>query len=107
MLNIRLNGDMMEVVDSFKYLGSCFSSDGGVKGDVCMRIQEGVKAFDAMKKVWNERNVTLEVKRELYERIVVPTVMYGSETWAMRAEEKNKLDVTEMNCLRSIVCVVL
>merc|ERR1712121_55348 len=102
MLNIRLNGDMVEVVDSFKYLGSCFSSDGGVKGDVCMRIQEGVKAFGAMKKVWNERNVTLGVKRELYERIVVPTVMYGSETWAMRAEEKNKLDVTEMNCLRSM-----
>lgn len=102
VLNIRLNGEVMEVVDSFKYLGSCFSSDGGVKGDVCMRIQEGVKAFGAMKKVWNERNVTLEVKRELYERIVVPTVMYGSETWAMRAEEKNKLDVTEMNCLRSM-----
>ena len=44
----------------------------------------------------------LGVKRELYERIVVPTVMYGLEAWAMRVEERNKLDVTEMNCLRSM-----
>ena len=37
MLNIRLNGDRMKVVKSFKYLGSCFNSDGGVKG---MRVRE-------------------------------------------------------------------
>ena len=102
MLNIRLNGDRMELVDSFKYLGSCFSSDGRVKGDVSMRVHEGVKAFGAMARVWNERSVSIGVKRDLYERIVVPTVMYGSESWGMRVEERNKLDVAEMNCLRSI-----
>ena len=34
MLNIVLNGERMEVVNSFKYLGTCFSSDGGVKEGV-------------------------------------------------------------------------
>ena len=28
ILNIRLNGGRMEVVDSFKFLGKCFSRDG-------------------------------------------------------------------------------
>ena len=32
----------------------------------------------------------------------MPTVMYGSETWGMRREERNKLDVSEMQCLRSM-----
>ena len=36
-----------------------------------------------------------------FERIVVPTVMYVSESWGMRVE-KNKLDVVEMNCLRNM-----
>ena len=48
------------------------------------------------------RSVTLGVKRELYERIVMQTVMYGSESWGMRLEERNKLDVAEINCLQSI-----
>ena len=91
----------MEVGNSFKYLGSCFSSDGGVKEDVSMRVGEGMKTFGAMKRMWSGRSVTVSVKRELYERIVVPTVMYGSESWGMKVKERDKLDVAEMKCLRS------
>ena len=46
--------------------------------------------------------VTWGVKGELYERMVVPTVMYGSGSWGMRVEERSKLDAAEMNCLRSM-----
>ena len=102
LLEIMLNGERMEVVTSFKYLGSCFSSDGGVKEDVSMRVGEGMRTFGAMKRMWSGRSVSLRVKRELYERIVVPTVMYGSESWGMKVEERNKLDVAEMKCLRSM-----
>ena len=102
LLDIMLNGKRMEAVDSFNYLGSCFSSDGGVKEDVSMRIGQGMRTFGAMKRMWNGRSVSLRVKRELYERIVVPTVMYGSESWGMKAEERNKLDVAEMKCLRNM-----
>ena len=35
-----------------------------------------------------------------YERIVVPTAMYGSKTWGVKREEKKKLDVSEMQCFR-------
>ena len=43
LFNIELNGERMEMVNSFKYLGSCFSSDGGVKEDVSMRVGEGMR----------------------------------------------------------------
>ena len=33
---------------------------------------------------------------------MVPTVMYGSEAWGLRVEERRKLDVMEMRCLRSM-----
>merc|ERR1711875_161267 len=72
LLDIMLNGKRMEAVDSFNYLGSCFSSDGGVKEDVSMRIGQGMRTFGAMKRMWNGRSVSLRMKREQYERIVVP-----------------------------------
>ena len=49
----------------------------------------------------------MEVKRKLYEGVVVPTALYGSETWGLREEERRKLDVFEMGCLRSICGVTL
>ena len=67
-----------------------------------MRIGEGMRTFGAMKNMLSYRSVSLNVKKELYERIVVPTVMYRSETLGMKREKKNKLDVSEMQCLRSM-----
>ena len=78
------------MLNSFKYLGSCFSSEGGVKGDVSMRMGEGIRTFGAMKKVWGG-SVTLGVNRELYERIVAPTVMYGAESRGMRVKREISL----------------
>ena len=43
-----------------------------------------------------------EVKLELYERVVIPTVVYGSEMWSLSASERRKIEVFEMMCLRNI-----
>ena len=47
----------------------------------------------------------MNVKRELYERVIVPTVTYGSELWGMRVAERQKVNVFEMKCLRSMAGV--
>ena len=38
------------------------------------------------------RELYVRIMRELYERIIVPTVMYGSESWSMKVEKRDKLD---------------
>ena len=40
------------------------------------------------------------LRKFLQEKVVVPTVMYGSESWGMKATERQKLNVFEMKCLR-------
>src|SRR5215469_4732352 len=42
------------------------------------------------------------MKRRVFESIVIPKVMYGSETWSLDAKERNDLEVFEMKGLRSI-----
>ena len=51
---------------------------------------------------WKENMLSREVKRELYERVVMPTMLYGSETWSLGAQERIKLKVVEMMCLRNM-----
>ena len=47
----------------------------------------------------------MNVKKVLYEKVIVPTVTYGSECWGMRVGERQKLNVFEMRCLRSMAGV--
>ena len=47
------------------------------------------------------------VKRTMNERIVVPTVLYGVETWSLNAKEKRRLNEMKINCLRSICGVTI
>ena len=101
-LNVRLNGERLEEVDSFKYLGSQIGRGGGVEEDVNFRVGEARKVAGAMKRLWRNEGMGMEAKKVLYEGVVVPTVLYGSETWGLREAERRKLDVFEMGCLRSM-----
>ena len=44
----------------------------------------------------------METKRGIYEGIVVPTALYGSEAWVLEKKVKKRTDVAEMSCLRSM-----
>ncbi len=41
----------------------------------------------------------MSAKRRLYKGIVVPTALYGAETWNMGAAERRRLNLIEMRCL--------
>lgn len=46
--------------------------------------------------------MSLQAKIGMFEGIVVPTVLYGCESWALNAEERKRIEVMEMRCLRTI-----
>ena len=100
-LNGMLNGEALEEVDQFKYLGSVKAANGGVEVDVRHRMNEGRKVLGALKGVMKNRGPGMNVKKVLYEKVVVLTAMYGSESWGMKVTERQKLNVFEMKCLRS------
>ena len=51
-----------------------------------------------LKSVCKNRNVSMEIKRSMYEEIVVVchTALYGSESWVLENKGKNRIDVAEM-----------
>ena len=76
-------------VDSFKYLG---------------RVKKGAKLSDAMITLRKTRFLGVNVKRMMYERTVMPSVLYGAETSGLKEREKKRLNVMEIKCLRSVWC---
>ena len=55
-----------------------------------------------MREVWKKGRMTMERKKRIYESVVVPKVMYGSELWVLSAKERKALEVFEMKGLRSM-----
>ena len=104
-LNVMLNGEALEEVDQFKYLGSVIIANGGVEANVYHGVNEGCKVLGALKGVMKNRGLGMKVKKVLYEKVVVLTIMYGSEAWGMKVTERQKLNVFEMKCLRSMIGV--
>ena len=92
-LNAMLNGEALEEVDQFKYLGSVIAANGGVEADVRHRVNEGCKVLGALKGVMKNRGLGMNIKKVLYEKVAVPTVIYRSGSWGMKVTE------TETKCV--------
>ena len=58
---IKVNGQKLETVTSFKYLGSVISDEGS-KPEILSRIAQTTAALTRLKPVWNERNISLSSK---------------------------------------------
>ena len=81
--------------------------NGEIGEEIKVRVGEAGKAMGGLRKLWKNREIGMGVKRGLYESVVVPTVLYAAETWGMKAEDKRRLDVMEMRCLRNMCGVTI
>ena len=54
---IKVNGQKLKTVTSFKYLGSVVSEEGSKPG-ILSRIVKTTAAFTRLKLVWNDRSIS-------------------------------------------------
>ena len=72
-----LNEEALEEVDQFKYLGSVIAANGGEEAHVHHKVNKGCKVLGVLKGLMKIRGLGMNIKTALYEKVVVPTVMYG------------------------------
>jgi len=94
-VNITVEGQSVEQVSKFRYLGSLISEDGRCLDDVKTRIGMAKDAFNKRKELLT-RSIRVDLRKRLVKTLVWPVVLYGCETWTMRKEEINRLNAFEM-----------
>ena len=99
------SGDVLECVDKFCYLGDMIGKGGGVVEAVRNRVRCAWSKFRELYPILAVRGVPLRVKGKIYRACVQSVLMYGSETWALRVEDMNKLKRAERGMIR-IMCDV-
>ena len=102
--NITINGQQLNVVDKFTYLGSTLSRNVVIDDEVNARLAKASAAFGRLhKNVWNRRGITLETKIKVYWAIVLTTLFYGCESWTVYQRHARKLNHFHTTCLRKLL----
>ena len=76
----QIDGETMETVTDFIFLGSKITADGDCSHKIKRRLLFGRKAMINLDNTLKSRDVTLPTKVHLVKALVFPVVMYGCES---------------------------
>ena len=83
----QIDGETMEIVTDFLFLGSRITADGDCSHEIKRRLLLGRKVMTNLDSIFKSRDITLPTKVCLVKAIVFPVVMYGCESWTIKKAE--------------------
>ena len=83
----QINGETMEIVSDFNFLGSKITADGDCSHEIKRCLLLGRKAMTNLDSILKSRDITLPTKVHLVKAMVFPVVMYGCEIWTVKKAE--------------------
>ena len=102
--DIRVNGEKLDCVNRFKYLGAIIADEGS-KPEILARIAQANAALAKLKTIWNVRNIALSSKIRLMRSLVMSIVLYACESWTLTADTERRIQAMEMKCFRKLLCI--
>ena len=101
----QINGETMETVTDFIFLGSKITSDGDCSHEIKISLLLGRKVMTNLDSILKSRDITLPTKVHLVKAIIFPVVMYVYESWTIKKAEHRIIDVFELWCWRRLLRV--
>ena len=94
-VDITIGQHRVEQVQQFKYLGALITEDGRCTKEIKCRIAMAKQAFTRRKKILCSK-MSIALRSRLVKTLVWPVLLYGSETWTVKKEERKSLEAFEM-----------
>ena len=102
----QTDGEKMETVTDFIFLGSKITADGDCNHEIKRRLLLGRKAMTNIDNILKSRDITLLTKFRLVKAMVFPVVFYGCESWTIKKAECQRIDTFELWCWRRLLSVL-
>ncbi|KAF7240520.1 putative uncharacterized transposon-derived protein F52C9.6 [Varanus komodoensis] len=101
----QIDGEEMEVVTDFIFLGSKITADGDCSQEIKRCLLLGRKAMANLDSILGSRDITLLTKVRIVKAMVFPVAMYGCESWTIRKAEGRRIEAFELWCWRRLLRV--
>lgn len=102
-VDISVEGDPIEQVSDFTYLGSVISANGSIDRELNTRIGKAHSAFRTLNRIWHNRNIRVNTKVRIYRAAVLTVLLYGCEAWTTTQAQDRRLEAFHQRCLRKIL----
>ena len=102
---MAIDGETMETVTDFIFLGSQITADGDCSHEIKRRLLLRRKAMTNLDSILKNRDFTLPTKVRLVKAMVFPVVIYGCESWTIKKVECQRIDAFELWCWRRLLIV--
>ena len=94
--------DEVETVNGFCYLGDKLNASGGCEAAVTARVRIGWVRFRECGELLLGNRFPLKIKGKVYRCCVRSAILYGSETWCIKENEKAILKRKERAMVRAM-----
>ena len=98
---VHIQGEQLENVKNFVYLGAQIESNGKSAPDIRRRLALACNKLNRMMTIWKSEDVRLKMK--ILTTCIFPTALYGCETWSLSKESEKRITAFEMKCYRKIL----
>ena len=99
-----VDGNALNSVQEFTYLGSTIPSNGCIDYEIQRRMAKASASFDRLhQRLWNNNHVSMRVKGKIYRAIVLSTLLNGAEAWTVYRRQVRKLHAFMTRHMRSIM----
>ena len=92
---MQIDGETLETVADFIFLGSKITADGDCSHEIKRRLLLGRTVMTNLDSIFKSRDITLSTKVRLVKAMVFPVVMYGCEGWTIKKAELQRIDACD------------
>lgn len=104
---IKINGNTIEYVSEYVYLGQIISPSDQSNKEIEKRISNAWKRFWSLKEVMKAKEIPTSQKFKVFNMCIVPVLTYGCQTWALTGKQEKRLDTCQNNMERSVLNIKL
>ena len=102
-VQVFMNGQELEEVSAFKYLGATLTKDSRSSVEIKSRTAIATSIMAKLDKIWRNNEIRFSTKMRLYRALVLSTLLYGCESWTMSAETTKKVQAFETKRYRRML----
>ena len=92
----QIDGETMEIVTDFNFLGSKITADGDCSHEIKRRWLSGRKAMSDLDSILKSRDITFPTKAHIVKAMIFPVLTYERESWTIKKAEHRRIDAFEL-----------
>ena len=101
----QIDGETMETVREFIFLGSKITADGDCHHEIKRRLLLGRKAMTVLDSILKSKDIVLPTKVHLIKAMGFLVVMFGYESWTIKKAAHQRIDAFKLWCWRRLLRV--